>query len=284
MGTISNRRIETVPIRLECAGCGKVFQARDDLVGKRVKCPCGRVLTVPPPTAGSADPAWEDEIGQLFEPAATPLKRAEPPEPAPKPAVAPATTPGSGSKASPPPEAKTPARKDRKADPKRKAKTTAEAVRGIRSFLPPPSAWKPDPQDPWPTRMAIVAVLCGSVLLASEVVVLIRTGGSGPFSATSHILLNAAMVYGGILIVKKDRMGATWVGLSCLLYVFLPFLGLLWVLNTFLGGGPMAEFLQSLGLWLAQYTVPLVLAVWGLRWEIKRTEEEERKKEEEQRL
>jgi hypothetical protein len=41
----------------------------------------------------------------------------------------------------------------------------------------------------------------------------------------------------------------------------------------------MGQFFQALGRWLGLYGVSTVLAVWGLRRELKRVEEEERKKE-----
>lgn len=71
-------------ILLKCGKCGKALQARDELAGKRVKCPgCGTVLAVPAPRAPS------------------PLEAAlalETPETAPAPAPAPAPRPAAAVK------------------------------------------------------------------------------------------------------------------------------------------------------------------------------------------
>lgn len=45
-----------MPIKVVCQ-CGKQFAAKDELAGKRVKCPqCAAVLTIPQPAAGAAAP------------------------------------------------------------------------------------------------------------------------------------------------------------------------------------------------------------------------------------
>jgi hypothetical protein len=127
--------------------------------------------------------------------------------------------------------------------------------------------------------MAIVAVLYGSVWLLIEVLEFIGTSGADLFWAPGRMMLNAAMIYGGMAIVRKEPLGAAWVGLSCFLYSFFPAFSMLWDINAFLAGGPMGQFFQALGRWLGLYGVSTVLAVWGLRRELKRVEEEERKKE-----
>lgn len=42
-----------MPIRIRCGACGKVLSVRDELAGKRVKCPCGNLLVA---TASPAAP------------------------------------------------------------------------------------------------------------------------------------------------------------------------------------------------------------------------------------
>lgn len=58
-----------MPISLRCPHCGKGYRLRDGLGGKRVRCPCGTVLTVPgqlPEAAGNSTqrPAKADRDGQ----------------------------------------------------------------------------------------------------------------------------------------------------------------------------------------------------------------------------
>jgi hypothetical protein len=286
---------------------------RDEQLGKPLKCACGQPIATAASSARSADPAWEDEIARLFDPAPVPppmvaggsapetqtlepaspparvadgLKRAEPIDPRPLPHTA--TGPTTRPRAEPQPKPEPPPKPERTTEPSlryepewvKKPESVPPTARGVRSLLPPPLAdWKPDPRDPWPNRMAIVAVLYGGVWLSIEVLEFIRTSGSDLFWAPGRMMLNAAMVYGGIAIVKKDPLGAAWVGLSCLLYSFLPAFGLLFEINAFLAGDPMGEFFQALGLWLVRYGISTVLAVWGLRREVKRIEEEERRKE-----
>lgn len=48
-----------MPIRIQCGACGKTLSVRDELAGKRVKCPCGTVLvaTASPVAQGTSRPA-----------------------------------------------------------------------------------------------------------------------------------------------------------------------------------------------------------------------------------
>ena len=49
-----------MPISLQCPGCGKGYALADELAGKRVKCRCGTVMTVPAPAAPEREPGRED--------------------------------------------------------------------------------------------------------------------------------------------------------------------------------------------------------------------------------
>lgn len=303
-----------MPIAVECSVCGRRFQVRDELVGKALECACGERIAVSARSARSADAAWEDEIARLFDPAPVPppivaggsapesrapgaaaapparmaggLKRAEPIEPPPLPHAS--SGPAARPRAEPERMPEPPPKPERTAEPTsqyepewvKKPGSVPPAARGVRALLPPPLPdWRPDPRDPWPNRMAIVAVLYGGVWLSIEVLEFIRTSGSDLFWAPGRMMLNAAMVYGGMAIVKKEPLGAAWVGLSCVLYSFFPAFGMLYRISAFLEGGPMGDFFLALGLWLLLYGIAAVLAVWGLRRELKRVEEEERKKD-----
>lgn len=74
-----------MPILMECQ-CGRRIRARDELAGKRVKCPqCSAVLTVPPPTA-AAPPVQrerrsntEEAVGRMPEKPSVTSRRSSPP-------------------------------------------------------------------------------------------------------------------------------------------------------------------------------------------------------------
>ncbi len=51
-----------MPILIECSGCGKRYQVGDALACKRVRCGCGRTLTVRPLRPASPGNAAEDEL------------------------------------------------------------------------------------------------------------------------------------------------------------------------------------------------------------------------------
>ncbi|NUQ61815.1 MAG: hypothetical protein HUU20_04960 [Pirellulales bacterium] len=40
-------------ITIKCPGCGKAYQLKDNLAGKRVKCKCGQPIVIPPPVAAA---------------------------------------------------------------------------------------------------------------------------------------------------------------------------------------------------------------------------------------
>jgi hypothetical protein len=71
-----------MPILLSCA-CGKKLRVKDDLAGKRLKCPaCAAVLVVPPAgTPGAADGPGAEKVAAAKEP----RKPARPPAPASEP-------------------------------------------------------------------------------------------------------------------------------------------------------------------------------------------------------
>ena len=55
-------------IRVTCRSCGSALQARDELAGKRVKCPaCGQALAIPAPQAAAvAPPPDEPDLDGLL--------------------------------------------------------------------------------------------------------------------------------------------------------------------------------------------------------------------------
>ncbi len=57
----SDSRLSVLAIQFQCHECGKTISVKDELAGKRVKCPCGAVVTAtaaaPTATAGAARPA-----------------------------------------------------------------------------------------------------------------------------------------------------------------------------------------------------------------------------------
>ncbi len=50
-------------IELKCAECGKSYQLKDSLAGKRVKCKCGCSMAVPTPPAAADDPLGLGDAG-----------------------------------------------------------------------------------------------------------------------------------------------------------------------------------------------------------------------------
>jgi len=62
-------------ISIQCPQCGKSYNLRDDLAGKRVKCKCGQALAVPQPAASEAYEdlgAGSDGLSDLFDEALPP--------------------------------------------------------------------------------------------------------------------------------------------------------------------------------------------------------------------
>ena len=61
-----------MPIRVQCPGCGRQFQAADRLAGRRVKCPdCATAISVPALHAGQAAPAPAERPSQPPTPGGT---------------------------------------------------------------------------------------------------------------------------------------------------------------------------------------------------------------------
>jgi hypothetical protein len=56
-----------MPISARCPTCGKTYQVREELAGKRAKCGCGEVMTVPEQQATTD---WlDDELSTGADPA-----------------------------------------------------------------------------------------------------------------------------------------------------------------------------------------------------------------------
>jgi hypothetical protein len=93
-----------MPIPLECGQCGRAMKVKDELAGKRVKCPgCQAVLTVPRPGPDAEDAAFELlSQSEAEEEPPGPAPRAADPGPPPPPPPRPAAKP------TPPPPARKP--------------------------------------------------------------------------------------------------------------------------------------------------------------------------------
>lgn len=68
-----------MPLRTACSSCGKKLQVRDELAGKKVKCPdCGKVFIAAAPSATTADPAAIKASPSKAPPAKTSPTKASP--------------------------------------------------------------------------------------------------------------------------------------------------------------------------------------------------------------
>jgi hypothetical protein len=68
-------------IAFACTGCGKSFKVKDELAGRKAKCTCGQVVTVPipEPEPAAAEALEEDIFSFKDEPvAAAPMRVAQP--------------------------------------------------------------------------------------------------------------------------------------------------------------------------------------------------------------
>ncbi|MHC4404286.1 MAG: hypothetical protein ACYTG0_31920 [Planctomycetota bacterium] len=52
-------------ISFQCPNCGKRFKVRDDLAGKRAKCTCGNVMTIPKAAPSAAAPPPTPPVAKL---------------------------------------------------------------------------------------------------------------------------------------------------------------------------------------------------------------------------
>ncbi len=68
-----------MPVEVVCEECGRRLAARDDLAGKRVRCPCGSVLEVPGPGRGRPPSGPARPAARPAAP--TPGRRPPPPPP-----------------------------------------------------------------------------------------------------------------------------------------------------------------------------------------------------------
>ena len=59
-----------MPIKFACPSCGKAYNVKDELAGKKAKCRCGAVMPIPVPAVSvpiENDPLFgDDPLGDLF--------------------------------------------------------------------------------------------------------------------------------------------------------------------------------------------------------------------------
>ena len=262
-----------MPIKLQCPGCGKVFQLGDDRAGRQARCRCGAVIRVPAAATEPTDSSWEDEVSRAFGPGKPPRSPRGPAQPE----AAAGAAPTSGPKASVDDTDASGAGTRPQRPSKPAPKTARETARSLVASLPPIQKWRPKKGDPWPGVVAIACVVYGVLAVVGNVAG-IAAGVSGDFfTAVCQTGIAVGVVCGGVLIAKGDPRGPAWAGLACLLFCAFPGLELLQGVRAFVAGGAGLDFLQLLAFSVAAYAVPVAVAVWGLRREIER---ERREKEE----
>src|SRR4051812_3268206 len=65
--------------RITCSGCGKSYAWKPELAGKRVKCKCGTVMSVPDAMDAAPPPPPQEEDLYDFAPSSEPVKPAKAP-------------------------------------------------------------------------------------------------------------------------------------------------------------------------------------------------------------
>lgn len=112
--------------------------------------------------------------------------------------------------------------------------------------------------DKWRIVVGVLSIVYGTVMVPLILVLqlsIVRT------------LVAAAIVVGGVLILRRHKQGPAWAGLSCLFFCFFRvwflFLGLLSTLST----GELKKFLVLLVYSVIVYAVPVFITIWCIRQE-----------------
>jgi hypothetical protein len=205
-------------ISLECPGCGKCYELREELAGKRVKCGCGRVVRVP---AEATEPPQELLLDEERPRAAAPGPSQESPAAA----------------ASPSPAAMLARRRRKREGPRQRRWRIAVGILSIiygigmvpLSFLT--SAVVPTPITSFITREVLaVAIAVGGVLI-------LRRHKSGPACAgLSCIFLcffQIVFLFGGFLSALADAEWrlALFIPLYLLAVYSIPVIVTVWCLK-----------------------------------------------------
>ena len=188
-----------MPIALQCPACGRQYQLKRELAGKRATCKCGRAMTVPAADQG------EEELDGL------------PPLPAAPQAAAAGQQPSATSVSGPP---------DLTAG-------TADLGGWGGPMMASPTAG-PSPQGPprrkRPTGMripiAILSMVYGLGLVLWETLYSVLTLDFFSFDFVTAAL-GGVVVAGGVLLLRNHRAGPGTTGLACLLATFWPVYALL---------------------------------------------------------
>ncbi len=110
----------------------------------------------------------------------------------------------------------------------------------------------------WRIVVGVLSIVYGTVMVPLILVLqlsIVRT------------LVAAAIVVGGVLILRRHKQGPAWAGLSCLFFCFFRvwflFLGLLSMLST----GELKTFLVLLVYSVVVYSIPVFITIWCIRQE-----------------
>jgi hypothetical protein len=228
-----------MPVVVHCPKCGTRYQLGEELAGRQAKCRCGQRMTVPLPAARPADSHDRD------------------------------------------PEQAPPSQRDASSE------SAAESLRSTASILARAARDEPSRAVAWiralPTRTLIGILSIGYGGLAT-LLLLGHIAMAGPFGmggvlnlfGLADLVLAVLIVVAGVRTLKGDEHGPAFAGICCIILCFFPFIG---AVQSVLTAPPALRpgiFLWRVLRMLIIFPIPIFIAVWALRQEIRKERESER--------
>jgi hypothetical protein len=226
-------------ITLQCPGCGQRYQLDDHAAGRQAKCRCGQRMTVPVAAAKPTDSHERD------------------------------------------PEQAPPSQRDPSSE------SAAESQRSTASVLAGAAPDEPFRAVAWiralPMRTLIGILSIGYGGLAT-LLLLGHIAMAGPFGmggvlnlfGLADLVLAVLIVVAGVRALKGDEHGPAFAGICCIILCFFPFIR---AIQSVLTAPPALQ--PGLFLWrvlrmLIIFPIPIFIAAWALREEMRKERESER--------